>query len=75
MRANVAFVKAYMADRMGNAVFKYTGSNFNSVMATAADYVILEVEKVVEPGEIPPDGVHLPGVFVDAVVVCEEVTF
>lgn len=68
LRANVALVKAYKADRMGNAVFKYTAANFNPVMAMAADIVILEVEEVVEVGQIEPDHVQLPGIFIDYVV-------
>ena len=60
---------------MGNAVFAYTAQNFNTAMATAADIVILECEKLVENGEIVPDQVQLPGVFVDYVVHCEEVRF
>ena len=75
LKPNVALVKAYKADRMGNAVFAYTGQNFNTCMATAADIVILECEKLVENGEIVPDQVQLPGVFVDYVVHCEEVRF
>lgn len=54
----MALVKVYKADRQGNAIFKYTAANFNTVMATAADLVILEVEKLVEVGEIEPDQVH-----------------
>lgn len=73
LRANVAFVKAYKADPYGNAIFKYTANNFNSVMATAADIVVLEAEEVVGVGEIEPDQVQLPGVFVDYVVECKEV--
>lgn len=75
LKTNVAIVKAYKADRMGNAVFAYTGQNFNTCMATSADIVILECEKLVENGEIVPDQVQLPGVFVDYVVPCEEVRF
>jgi len=75
LKPNVALVKAHKADRMGNAVFAYTGQNFNTCMATAADIVILECEKLVENGEIVPDQVQLPGVFVDYVVHCEEVRF
>lgn len=75
LKTNVAIVKAYKADRMGNAVFAYTGQNFNTCMATSADIVILECEKLVENGEIVPDQVQLPGVFVDYVVHCEEVRF
>ncbi|MBO5666309.1 MAG: CoA transferase subunit A [Firmicutes bacterium] len=73
LRANVSLIKCWKADRMGNAVFKYTGINFNPVMATAGDLVILEAEEVVEPGEISPEAVQLPGVFVDFVVKTEEV--
>lgn len=71
LRGNVAFVKAYKADPYGNAVFKLTAQNFNTVMAMAADTVILEVEKLVEVGEIEPDSVQLPGIFVDHIVVEE----
>lgn len=75
LRGNVALVKAYMADTMGNAIYKYTADNFNTVMATAADIVILEVEKLVNPSEIPPDSVKLPGIFIDYVVLAEEAIF
>jgi len=67
LRGDVAFLKAWKGDRWGNLVFRKTARNFNSVMATAADYVIAEVEKMVEVGEIPPDDVHTPGIFVDAI--------
>ena len=69
LRADVALIKAYMADTMGNAVFKYSAMNFNPLMAMAADLVILEAEKIVETGEINPERVQLPGVFVDFVVL------
>jgi 3-oxoacid CoA-transferase subunit A len=67
LRGDVAFIKAWKGDRWGNLLFRKTARNFNSVMATAADYVIAEVEKIVEVGEIPPDEVHTPGIFVDAI--------
>jgi 3-oxoacid CoA-transferase subunit A len=67
LRGDVAFIKAWKGDRWGNLVFRKTARNFNSVMATAADYVIAEVETMVELGEIPPDDVHTPGIFVDAI--------
>lgn len=73
LKGDVALVKAYKADRFGNAVFKYSAMNFNPLMAMAADVVILEAENIVEPGEIEPDQVHLPGVFVDYVVQTREV--
>jgi len=69
LKGDVSFVKAYKADTMGNAVFKLTANNFNQCMAMASKTVILEVEKLVEPGEIEPDCVHLPGIFVDYIVV------
>lgn len=75
LRGNVALVKAYKADKMGNAVFKLTAGNFNPAMATAADTVILEIEKLVEVGDIEPDAVHLPGIFVDYIVVEEGAMF
>ena len=75
LRADVALIKAHTADTMGNAIFRYTGANYNPAMATAADLVILETENLVEPGVIEPDRFHLPGVFVDYIVHAEEVAF
>lgn len=75
LHANVAIVKCHTADTMGNAVFAYTAQNFNTCMAMAADLVILECEHLVQPGEIAPDAVQLPGVFVDYVVHSEEVHY
>ena len=73
LRANVSLVKAYKADTFGNAVFKYDSITFNPLVAMAGDIVIMEVEKLVEPGEIEPDRVQLPGVFIDSIVLQEEV--
>jgi 3-oxoacid CoA-transferase subunit A len=67
LRGDFAFVKAWKGDRMGNLIFRKTARNFNPMMATAADYVIAEVEHLVECGQLPPDQVHTPGVFVDAI--------
>lgn len=75
LRGNVALIKAYKADTMGNAVFKLTANNYNAAMAMAADTVILEVEELVKPGDIEPDAVHLPGIFVDYIVVEKEPVF
>ena len=72
LHADIAFVKAYMADSLGNAVFKYTAQNYNFIMAMAADIVVLEVEKVVAPGVLDPNHIQLPGVFVDYIVEAEE---
>jgi 3-oxoacid CoA-transferase subunit A len=67
LRGDCAFIKAWKGDRMGNLIYRRTTRNFNPVMATAADYVIAEVEQLVEPGELPPDQVHTPGIFIDAI--------
>jgi len=67
LRGDFAFVKAWKGDRWGNLVYRKTARNFNPVMATAADHVIAEVEEIVEVGEIRPDQVHTPGIFVDAI--------
>jgi 3-oxoacid CoA-transferase A subunit len=67
LRGDFAFVKAWKGDRWGNLVYRKTARNFNPVMATAANFVIAEVEELVELGKLPPDSVHTPGIFVDAI--------
>jgi 3-oxoacid CoA-transferase subunit A len=67
LRADFAFIKAWKGDRWGNLIYRKTARNFNPMMATAADYVIAEVEELVELGELDPDCVHTPGIFVDAI--------
>lgn len=67
LRGEFAFIKAWRGDRWGNLVYRKTARNFNAVMATAADYVIAEVEELVELGTLPPDCVHTPDIFVDAI--------
>jgi 3-oxoacid CoA-transferase subunit A len=64
LRADFAFVKAWKGDRLGNLVYRKTARNFNPMMATAAKITIAEVEHLVEPGELDPDMVHTPSVFV-----------
>src|SRR5438045_3653264 len=64
LRADFAFVKAWKGDRVGNLVYRKTARNFNPVMATAAAITIAEVEHLVEPGELDPDAVITPGIFV-----------
>lgn len=66
---DVSLVKAYMADRSGNLVFRKTARNFNPNVAMAGKITIVEVEKIVETGAIDPDAVHLPGIFVHRIVV------
>jgi 3-oxoacid CoA-transferase subunit A len=67
LRGDFAFIKAWKGDRWGNLVYRKTARNFNAVMATAADFVIAEVEEMVELGQLNPDGIHTPGIFVDAI--------
>ena len=67
LRADFAFIKAWKGDRWGNLIYRKTMRNFNPVMATAADYVIAEVEQLVELGELDPDTVHTPGIYVNAI--------
>lgn len=67
LHADFAFIKAWKGDRWGNLMYRKTARNYNAVMATAADYVIAEVEELVELGGIPADQVHTPGVYVDAI--------
>jgi len=67
LRGDFAFIKAWKGDRWGNLMFRRTARNFNPVMATAADVVIAEVDELVEVGELPPDQVHTPGVYVNAI--------
>jgi 3-oxoacid CoA-transferase subunit A len=67
LRGDFAFIKAWKGDRWGNLVYRKTARNYNAVMATAADFVIAEVEEIVELGALDPDCVHTPGVYVDAI--------
>jgi 3-oxoacid CoA-transferase A subunit len=64
LKADFAFVKAWRGDRAGNLVYRKTARNFNPVMATAAAVTIAEVEHLVEPGELDPDQVVTPGIYV-----------
>ncbi len=67
LRGNFAFIKAWKGDRWGNLVYRKTARNYNAVMATAADYTIAEVEELVDLGDLNPDCIHTPGIFVDAI--------
>jgi 3-oxoacid CoA-transferase subunit A len=68
LRADFAFVKAWKGDRVGNLVYRRTARNFNPMMATAARVTIAEVEELVEPGQIDPEHVVTPGIFVQHIV-------
>jgi 3-oxoacid CoA-transferase subunit A len=67
LRGNFAFITAWKGDRWGNLIYRKTARNFNPMMATAADYVIAEVEELVELGQLDPNQVHTPGIFIDAI--------
>ena len=68
LRADVALIHAWKADKEGNLVFRKTARNFNPVMATAAETTIVQVEHLVENGEIEGDDIHTPGIFVHRIV-------
>lgn len=68
LTADVALIKAWKADRVGNIVFNKTAANFNMSMAKAARFTIAEVEEVVDVGALDPNFIHLPGIYVDCVV-------
>ncbi|PKG99150.1 CoA transferase subunit A [Paraglaciecola sp. MB-3u-78] len=64
-----AIVKAYKADRYGNCIYRHTAQNFNPIAATAGKITVLEVEEIVEPGELSPSEIHTPGIYVDRIIV------
>jgi 3-oxoadipate CoA-transferase alpha subunit len=68
IKADVALVEAWQADRWGNLRYRTSGRNFNPVMATAADLVIVQTQHIVELGELGPDDIHTPSVYVDRVI-------
>jgi 3-oxoacid CoA-transferase subunit A len=69
LHADFALIKAWKGDRYGNLVYRKTARNFNPVMATAAEVTIAEVEELVEPGQLDPDEIVTPGIYVDRLVV------
>ena len=68
LKADFALLRADRADTLGNTQYKGTSRNFNGVMATSADVVVIEVDEIMEPGEIDPGAVHTPGLYVDRIV-------
>ena len=68
LKADFALLRAHRSDPLGNTQYRGTSRNFNGVMATAADVVVMEVDEVVELGEIDPGAVHTPGIYVDRIV-------
>lgn len=68
LRPDVAFVRAWKGDRHGNLVFRKAARNFNPLCAMAAKHTVAEVENILDPGDLDPDEIHLPGIYVDAVL-------
>ncbi|MFM2344596.1 MAG: hypothetical protein RLZZ210_1207 [Pseudomonadota bacterium] len=67
--ADVALVKAYKADRLGNVIYRKTARNFNPLCAMAAKFTVVEVEHIVEVGELDADNIHTPSIYVDRIVL------
>ena len=69
IKADLSLVKAWKADRSGNLVFRRTARNFNPMVASCGQKTVVEVEELVEIGQLDPDGIHTPGIYVDRIVV------
>ncbi|HRJ26710.1 MAG TPA: CoA transferase subunit A [Fimbriimonadaceae bacterium] len=69
LRADLSIIKAWKGDRSGNLIFRKTSRNFNPMMATAGKVCVAEVEELVEVGELDPDQIHTPGIYVDRLIV------
>ncbi|ADM08263.1 3-oxoadipate CoA-transferase, alpha subunit [Parvularcula bermudensis HTCC2503] len=70
--ADLSIVRAWKGDTLGNLVYRKTARNFNPMMATAGKVCIAEVEHLVEPGELDPDMIHTPGIFVDRILQADQ---
>ena len=68
LRADFCLIRGYKADTLGNVVYKGTSRNFNSVMAPAARITVVEVDEIVAPGELTPEEIVTPGVYINRVV-------
>ncbi|HLS97331.1 MAG TPA: CoA transferase subunit A [Porticoccaceae bacterium] len=68
IKGDFAIVKAWKADRYGNAIYRHTAQNFNPMAATAGRITVMEVEEIVEPGELDPTQIHTPGIYVDRLI-------
>ncbi|KIL73269.1 CoA transferase subunit A [Bacillus badius] len=73
IRANIALIKAHKADTLGNLIYYKTARNFNPLMATAADVVIAEVDEIVEQGELSPEEIVTPHLFVDKIIKAKKI--
>ena len=67
LKADLSIVKAWKADAEGNLIYRKTARNFNPMMATAGKVTLVEVEELVEPGQLDPDQIHTPGIYVDRI--------
>ena len=72
LRADVAIIRACKADTLGNLVYYKTARNFNPLMATAANTVIVEVDEIVEAGELSPEEIVTPHLFVDGIIIAQK---
>ena len=68
IKGDFAIVKGWKADRYGNVVYRHTAQNFNPMAATAGKITVVEVEEIVEPGELEPSQIHTPGIYVDRII-------
>lgn len=68
IKGDFAIVKGWVADRYGNVIYRHTARNFNPAAATAGKITVVEVERIVEPGELDIDQIHTPGIYVDRVI-------
>lgn len=69
IKGDFAIVKGWKADRFGNVIYRHTAQNFNPLAAAAGKITVVEVEEIVEPGELAPAQIHTPGIYVDRVVL------
>ena len=69
LRGDFALIKAWKADPYGNVIYRKTARNFNPMMATAAKITVVEVEEIVDYGELDPDSIHTPGIYIQRIVV------
>ncbi len=68
INADFSLVRAWKADRYGNAIYRHTAQNFNPMAATCGKITVMEVEEIVEPGELDPAHIHTPGIYVDRLI-------
>jgi 3-oxoacid CoA-transferase subunit A len=72
LTADFSLVRAFKGDRLGNLIYNKTARNFNPMIAAAGKVTIAEVEELVEPGELPPDQIHTPGIYVQRLIIGQQ---